>query len=241
MILARIKPTETTKPENEPPQQSGQFSVKEKKYEHNGANVAILQLENKTDAAYTVTLTGKFKDASGNVIKTESQTFDGFPAKWSNYFVFLPGIKYDKMDIELSVKEYRKKTLAEHIKISGGAGTTRKRWMPSDGNGNVVYPTSPEEEAKSKKVVSLFFNVYDQVKNTYSEPLYVSDRSVFFDSNGDICAISSATAIAKIDPGDCSFGAFALTDVLWENADEYVVPTELQNVTGICALISVTE
>ena len=74
------KPVETTTNEQaSSPVVQGQFTAKEKTYDYNGANVSILQVENLSDTAYTVTITGKFKDSNGNVLKTESKTFEGFP------------------------------------------------------------------------------------------------------------------------------------------------------------------
>ena len=53
-----------------------------------------------------MTIHAKFLSADGTVLKTETQSFEGFPAGWQNHFVFMPQIQYDAMEYTLDVKQY---------------------------------------------------------------------------------------------------------------------------------------
>ncbi len=89
---------------SDPSQSDGEFVVGEKKYTFQGNDLLLLSVENKTGSAYDVTVNGKYLDASGNVIKAESQTYVGFPAGWQNYFIFRPKATFDGFDYDLSAK-----------------------------------------------------------------------------------------------------------------------------------------
>ena len=75
-------------------------------YEYQGNNITVLKLENHSEANCTVTIQAKFLSKSGTVLKTETQSFEGFPAGWQNYFVFMPQMKYATMEYTLDVEEY---------------------------------------------------------------------------------------------------------------------------------------
>ena len=82
------------------------FLGKDKKYVYEGANITILHLENQSDEYFTISINGEYLDENGEVLKTETQTFEGFPALWQNYFVFKPDIVYDDFRYTLSAIKY---------------------------------------------------------------------------------------------------------------------------------------
>ena len=84
----------------------GKFVAKDKTYAYQGNNVTIIKLENQSEVNCTVTIHAKFLSADGTVLKTETQSFEGFPAGWQNHFVFMPQIQYDAMEYTLDVKQY---------------------------------------------------------------------------------------------------------------------------------------
>ena len=84
----------------------GKFVAKDKTYAYQGNNVTIIKLENQSEVNCTVTIHAKFLSADGTVLKTETQSFEGFPAGWQNHFVFMPQIQYDTMEYTLDVKQY---------------------------------------------------------------------------------------------------------------------------------------
>jgi len=235
------KPTET-QPQEDPPQQSGQFSVKEKKYDYNGANVSILQVENKSEQAYTITITGKFKDANGKVVKTESKTFEGFPGGWSNYFVFQPGIKYSSASWDMKADAFNEKTVAQYFEFGKTVYCIEKRWSV-DANGNIIFVLTPEMIKTLKEVVGISIN-YGPIKSHNPVPSYLSADTVLFDSNGNLIYIgtTSAANIAANEPEDRYLTVqYYATDILWSEKDKFVMPDNLKNVSGILAIKHVKE
>jgi len=235
------KPTET-QPQEAPPQQNGQFSVKEKKYDYNGANVSILQVENKSEQAYTITITGKFKDANGKVVKTESKTFEGFPGGWSNYFVFQPGVKYSNVSWDMTADVFNGKTVTSFFEFGKSVSCVVKR-RSVDANGNIVFVLTPEIIKTLKEVVGIGIN-YGPIKSQNPAPSYLSADTVLFDSNGNLIYIGTTSAgnIAANEPDDRYLTVqYYTTDILWSEKDKFVMPDNLKNVTGILAITSVTE
>ena len=84
---------------------SGEFIVKDKKYTFEGNDLVIVSVENQTNKNYSVTITGTYLDKDGNVLKTETQTFDQYYAGFSQYFLFEPGMAFDKFSYTFDAKE----------------------------------------------------------------------------------------------------------------------------------------
>lgn len=84
---------------------SGEFVVKDKKYTFEGNDLVIVSVENKTNKNYSVTITGTYLGKDGNVLKTETQTFDQYSAGYNGYFMFKPDLQFDKFTYEFKTKE----------------------------------------------------------------------------------------------------------------------------------------
>lgn len=238
-----LKPVETTTAKQEtPPIVSGKFSVKAKKYDYKGANVSIVSVESNSEQAHKITITGDFKDSNGEVIWSESKTFEGFPAGWKNYFVFQPGIKYDSVSWGLKAEAYEGDTYAEGIIVDGKAESLL---IPAfgDGNGNVLYSPPTKD---SPIVVCVGTNLSSKFYYNGNGLLRIKTHFVTWDANGNIINISNVRTIGNIQPdglwgqGGGSVLLFS-TDYLWEDRDKYVIPEYLHNVTMIEAVIAVEE
>lgn len=93
--------------------QNGGFVVKDKKYDYEGNNLMILNVENQTDKNYKVTIKGQYLDESGAVLKEESKTYEGFAAGWNNNFFFVPGIPFERFAYTLEAEEYTEPCYAQ--------------------------------------------------------------------------------------------------------------------------------
>ena len=85
---------------------SGEFVVKDKKYSVEGNDLVLVSVENQTNKNYSVTITGTYLDKDGKTLKTETQTFDQYYAGFSQYFLFEPGMQFDKFTYTFEAKEY---------------------------------------------------------------------------------------------------------------------------------------
>ncbi len=236
------KPVETTTNEQaSSPVVQGQFTAKEKTYDYNGANVSILQVENLSDTAYTVTITGKFKDSNGNVLKTESKTFEGFPGGWSNYFVFQPGIKYSSASWQMTAEEYGDYVYADCFELGNDVYCQVSIFRVND-KGEMQFTGTPEELANLKEKVGVWI-YYGPLNNKQDVSLWVDVETVIFDSNGDICFIDSVGKAGYTNPPHKDYFTlpFYSTDIPWENKSEFTLPENLNNVTGIVAYTYVSD
>lgn len=84
---------------------TGEFVVKDKKYAFEGNDLVIVSVENKTNKNYSVSVTGTYLDKDGNALQTETQMFDQYSAGFSQYFLFEPGITFDKFTYTFEAME----------------------------------------------------------------------------------------------------------------------------------------
>lgn len=92
----------------------GGILVKEKKYEYNGTDVMILNVDNQTENAYTILIKSCFTKEDGTK-ENKVQWFTGFPARHQNYFVLQPGYRFTDYEFEIKTQLYSGETLADHI------------------------------------------------------------------------------------------------------------------------------
>ena len=82
------------------------FVVKQKKYDHGSNNLIVLNVTNNNSENYIVTITGYYLDANGNVLKTETQTVNGYVVNYEKYFSFIPEIAFDQFVFTLTAEKY---------------------------------------------------------------------------------------------------------------------------------------
>ena len=98
--------------------QSGGFLVSEKKYDFDGNNLVVLNVENQTDKNYSIAIHMTYLDESGVILQEETKTFEGFAAGWKNYFFFLPEIAFDRFSYTLQAEEYDGECYAHKLQYS---------------------------------------------------------------------------------------------------------------------------
>ncbi|MBQ3003105.1 MAG: hypothetical protein IJD82_05190 [Clostridia bacterium] len=84
----------------------GEFTVKHKKYLYEGNNLVLLYFENGTNAHYTVTIEGIYKDANGNVLHTETQTYNDIASGTNAYFLFKPDMIFESFEYKIASEQY---------------------------------------------------------------------------------------------------------------------------------------
>ena len=219
--------TETHPPiENDPIPTTGKLVIKEKKYDYNGANVMILNVENQSNKNLTLTITAKYLDGSGKTLKTETRKVEGFPANYRNYVVLQPGIKFDKFSFEVKTSAYSGETLMKYITT----GTDVK----------VVAQPAIMEQMNDTQSAEL--KITASISSSQSENIYYRSDFVLLDNKGQIVWIATSM-YRNINSDPTLFEgkldlAYTLDGILYEN---YVMPESLKNnCKGIFAIKEVS-
>ena len=249
----------TQKPAEEPEETKnhGNWVVKQKKYYYDTApyviyfkgmddiyngpttpgNVMILNIENKSDEAYTITIKAKYLDSAGNVIGTEDRNFEGFAANWSNYFVFAPGYEFDKFTFDFSAKKYNAETYVQYFKVYEECGIGTHMALDG-GNGRESYSVNDEGFDAMKKLIA----VDGYVRGGYTGTGIVdyTGTIVLFDKNGDLAYIrtrgkGNVTGSPEVGQGGPNSSLF-LTDIPYSEVDSYKIPDNLTSVSGFYAI-----
>ena len=202
----------------------GEFVCKEKTYEYNGNNVTILKLENHSEANYTVTIQAKYLSAYGIVLGTETQSFEGFPAGWQNYFVFMPQMRYAAMEYTLDVEEY-----------------TGKMYFAST-SGYVLGDIYEEGMPLREKMAIGDYEKYSGIAAQFDSvgmpktPYYKRRVAIVFDNTGEIAVINTQHGSFYSAPGEGHFNVVVYTPPV-ATMDPLDWPEELDGgVTGIVAI-----
>lgn len=203
------------------------------KYDYQDENVIVLDITNYTSKNYTLTIEGIYKDVNGEKIKSEKQIYDGFSAGWSNCLIFDPGIKFDSFSFEVTAEEYTGKTFSNYVEF-GNIANCSVSWLPSDGSGKLVIPTSPEHHATLSNYVTLFVGV--RGVSTYPEKIKYKGEVVVFDSLNDIWCIQTPGIQGNVPAGEIGLSIYEMTDEIWEDGKHYELPKKLQNATGAVAV-----
>ena len=165
--------------DNETESDGGDFVCKDKMYEYHGNNITVLKLENHSEANCTVTIQAKFLSTSGTVLKTEAQSFEGFPAGWQNHFVFMPQIQYDAMEYTLDVKQY---TGEMYFTSTSGyvlGEVYEEKWC--------LPQTLAQRDYEKYSCIGAEFDAVDMPKTPYYKRLF----SIVFDNTGEIAVIKT--------------------------------------------------
>lgn len=93
------------------------FIVKKSNYVYEDLDISILYIENQTNENYSITINGKYLDENGNVLKTETQSFEQFAAGFKNYFLFQPDIQFVSFEYDLSFEKYEGDIYVNDIEI----------------------------------------------------------------------------------------------------------------------------
>ena len=202
----------------------GKFVAKDKTYAYQGNNVTIIKLENQSEANCTVTIHAKFLSADGTVLKTEAQSFEGFPAGWQNHFVFMPQIQYDAMEYTLDVKQY-----------TGEMYFTSKSGLALGKIYEIGVPlreTTANGDYEKYNTISAKFDAVEMPKTPYYKRLI----SVIFDNTGEIAMMHTRRGSIYSAAGEGHFDVIVYTPPV-ATKDPLDWPEELDGgVTGIVGI-----
>lgn len=163
----------------------GDFEVGYTLHTYEKKRLAIVHVKYNGDTPCTLTLKGKYLNAKGEETGSETKVFEGFPAGWSNYFVFRPEKTFTEFDYEISTTAYQGEIYADHIfPYKGGyeilIDTGRKLRL------DIMEATA--DEVKKAKSAYVKMGAY----NTYGSPLTADMVSVLFDNDGKVFFVAEA-------------------------------------------------
>lgn len=155
---------------------TGEFTVKEKKYTFEGTDLILLELTNKTGQNCSVTVNGSYLDKDGNVLKTETQTFDQFAVGYQNFFLFRPGLQFEKFTY--TVEAEATDTIMYASKMQASLADIYEQKVP-----NLELATQGDD-----RLYPTIIAYFEYLKNT-DEVLDVRSTWVLFNEKDEIIAI----------------------------------------------------
>ncbi len=220
--------TETQPPvQNDPVPTTGKLVIKEKKYDYNGTNVMILNVENQTNKDLNITITAKFFDANGKLIVPQNRFIEGFPANYRNYVVFEPGVKFDSFTFDVKTENYN--------------GTAFMKYLVCGTNLEVsAKPDWRDQMSDNPRSEIEFVFPLTATQKTDMDLWYVADF-VVFDANGEIFWVNSGHMSITYQKSGSNGGKIrtCFYDTLYK---DFKLPENLKgNCSGIISIRSVTD
>ena len=164
---------------------TGTLLVKDKKYTFEGNDLVIVDVTNETNQNLSITINIKYLDASGKVLKEESQNFNQSSAGYQNYFLFRPEINFSDFSYTVDANITSATCYAKDIQCHF-YGLMEYEFPDVDENG------------KAKRVPSLLAKTnYTYLGKT---EVLAHIYYVLFNSNGEIVAIFEKGPILNYKP-----------------------------------------
>lgn len=157
-------------------QVTGELTVKEKKYTFEGTDLMLLEITNETDKNCSVTVNGSYLDKDGNVLKTETQTFDQFAVGYQNFFLFRPEFQFEKFTY--TVEAEATDTIMHASKMQASLADIYEQKVP-----NLELATQGDD-----RLYPTIIAYFEYLKNT-DEVLDVRSTWVLFNEKDEIIAI----------------------------------------------------
>lgn len=193
--------------------QNERIALKDKKYTFEGKDLIIINAHNKTVNNYEITVTGSYLDKNGNVLKTETQTFDQFATGYQHYFLFKPEINFEKFTYTLEVEETTAKMYVNDIEFVF-AGLEEAFWPVDELAEKGDFTPHP-------MILSLFG--YKNISEDKSLGITVEGNVVLFNEKNEIVAIYDMRS-RVFNTGETDFATHPIYHTLEE---KLVWPDEL--------------
>ncbi|MBQ8524690.1 MAG: S-layer homology domain-containing protein [Clostridia bacterium] len=203
---------------------TGKIVIKEKKYDYQGTNVMILNVENQTSKHLNITIKAKFHDANGKLITAKNHYVEGFPANYRNYVVFNPGIKFETFTYEVETSNYKGPAYLQYFTC----GTTAEVTVQED-----------VHDLNQGRVPRAQLNMSFRVLSSFSGYMYYSAQFVLFDKNGEIFWIDTGDNGFKIGTYPYKSTGYRSRYITYDvKYTDFIMPEVLKDgctaVVGIC-------
>ncbi len=186
----------------------GEFVFKEKKYEFQGNNLVIADVKNETENNYTLVVHCSYFDEAGEQVFTESRTYEGWAAGYTQPILFLPMMAFDRYEYRIEAQPYDRVCFGEKHTLEFAGLNEGKCNI-----GREMYP-------------ALYGAVKENNRNTTS--FWRQGTGVLFDNAGKIYGIYTLGGI-KVDMQVVDALHRSVMIVYQYKGDEMVWP---ENLTG---------
>lgn len=133
------------------------FSAVGKKYLYGEEELVILELENRTNNDYTVSVTVRFFDGSGKELCHETQTCESFADRYKRSFIFRPYESFDSFTYELAYEEYDSFSSEKNVTVSFTEYTSR---MIRCADGTDAYTSVANFSYENRNLKTVYFSCY---------------------------------------------------------------------------------
>ena len=159
----------------------GEFEVSYEVYEdYSNNSFVIVNVKNTVDTPKNITLTSKFLDGSGQTVQTQTQSFEGFAANWSNYFIFKTKAKFATAEFDIETTEFTGEVLAHYIHPHEGGV---KILIDKNRTDYILLKGATEKEMKKATDVRVKISAYSTF---YGTPLTADTIVVLIDNNNKV-------------------------------------------------------
>ena len=172
------------------------FSVQVSLHNYNTSKIALVEVKNLGEANSNVTVTGSYLDENGDVIGTESKSFDGFEPGLENNFIFNPGYAFADFTYTVTAETSEKDPYASQIEVYG---RSKGGWL-KDTQGNMFYRAAPLnaydyrwdpvtwEPIEGTETVTVCIDIVHA--NHAKKDIYVTYDWMILDAKGDVYYVS---------------------------------------------------
>lgn len=185
------------------------FIVRDRKYDYEGNNLVVLNVENQTNKNYSITINGQYLDGNGNILKEESKTFEGVAAGWKNNFFFVPEIPFERFTYSLDAEEYTGECFARSFRytwelVEIANAVPWDAWSQDDASYAAALSRGESDAPVPQTyfVPAISFEIYREYEIT--EPVHVYEDVIILNSQGEIIDVKPQWFNAKCTPGDKS-------------------------------------
>ena len=181
----------------------GGIVVRERKYTYHETDLVIFQVENTTERAYSVTISGTFYDETGEELGTDSKTFEEFASGHQRYFLFSPGFVFERFEYKVETTKHSSDCpaallTAEFAGLREGyaPGTNEVKTQPAVLGGVII-------RNNSKACLDIGIQYL-----------------IIFDENGEIFSISTSGTAQNIEPSGDTEGISQYSFTVYQQADK---------------------
>ena len=205
--------------------EDGSFLVKEKKFTCGENNITVLRVENLTGKRCQITIKPQYI-SSDKSFSGRAQTLYSFSNRYVNYFIFNPNAAYDSFNYEFNIDTYLPDSIPTIL---------------CDGS-NVTLDTMKimreEDLADPAAKLRTALNVH--------VPVFVSETTDIYTFEYEIMLLDNSGNIYKMPEIGTSYSHHSdfghvvfVSDVLWENKDDFEIPEKLQG--KISAIVNIRD